>query len=242
MPQVWNPSVATAQDAGGFNKGSRLMNLSNFSDASLRGIKVRNRLENNLSDIQKNYISRSNRHCSARIDHARKHIIERQKRFTAYRLVVQKKHPIRLRSSYDEALNDNYSMHALRHEVRRMLRDIDPNSVRRRKAESLIQQSRDQYKDTMTKNRAAIEDLIPKPKPVVVEEKEDTRSPTPPPAPKAMRRSIFGPPLRGLAHTAQPVTVKMVKEQSWMDTAPSPDKALAPKNLNPHAVLPSIQA
>ena len=67
---------------------------------------------------------------------------QRYRRFTAYKLVL-KKHPFKQRPNYEAALNDNYSMHALRHEVRRMLRDIDPETVRRRRAESLVQKSRD---------------------------------------------------------------------------------------------------
>ena len=95
----------------------------------------------------------------------------------------------------------------------------------------------------MTKNREAIGDIVPKPKPELpLDDEPEERSPTPPPAPNPFRRKIVGPPLRGLANKAQAVTLKMVKEKSWMGTTPSPDKALASKNINSHAILPPIKA
>ncbi|KAL8576952.1 hypothetical protein ACOMHN_024228 [Nucella lapillus] len=250
IPQVWNPSVSSEQDSGGLSKNSRFMKLSNFSDASLRRIKVQNSLENKLSQIQQAYIRRHSALSTLRIDQARRNILERQRRHTAYKLVM-KKHPIKQRLDYKAALNDNYSLHALRHELRRMVRDIDPDNRRKRKAENLVQHSRDKYATTVTKNKEAINGIVPKPKRDFAfdeeEQEPETRSPTPPPAPQPFRRSIVGPPLRGLANKAQAVTLQMVKENTWLSGAPSsPDKsnktAAAGKNLNPHAVLPSIQA
>ncbi|XP_076448497.1 uncharacterized protein LOC143285153 [Babylonia areolata] len=237
MPQVWNPSVSTEQDSGGFSKNSRFMKLSNFSDASLRRIKVRNSLEAKLSRIQQAYIHRHSSLSTVKIEQARKRIVERYRRYTAYKLVVQK-HPIQARADYQAALNDNYSLHAFRHELRRMSRTLDPENQRKRKAESLVQECRDKYADTVTKNREAIVDIVPKPKPdYAFEDEQEDRSPTPPPPPAPFRRSIVGPPLRGLANKAQAVTVQMVKENTWMSGAPSS----AGKNLNPHAVLPPIK-
>ena len=100
----------------------------------------------------------------------------------------------------------------------------------------------------MARNREAIGDIVPKPKPQYLfdeDEEPEERSPTPPPVQPAFRRSIVGPPLRGLAHKAQAVTLQMVKENTWMSGAPSsPEKPVAASvgSLNPNPVLPAIKA
>ncbi|KAK7503463.1 hypothetical protein BaRGS_00005384 [Batillaria attramentaria] len=244
MPQVWNPSV-TDQDSGGFSKNSRYMKLNNFSVQALRRIKARNALEARFNNMQQAYIERKTARSSLLIDQSKRDLLERQTRLRAYKLVVTRRHPIRKRADYQAALNDNYSLHALRHEIRRMIHDIDPDTIRRRKAAQLVESSRDKYAETVVRNKEAIGDLVPKPKPVVLEEKPETpRTPTPPPQPR-LRRSIVGPPMRTLAREAQAVTMKMVKENTWMSrgNTNSPDKPVqTSKNLNPNAVLPPINA
>ena len=76
MPQVWNPSVSTDQDSGGFSKNSRFMKLSNFSEASLRRIKVRNSLEAKLNRMQQTYINKNTSLSALRISQARRNIID----------------------------------------------------------------------------------------------------------------------------------------------------------------------
>nr|KAG5711321.1 hypothetical protein BaRGS_006018 [Batillaria attramentaria] len=203
MPQVWNPSV-TDQDSGGFSKNSRYMKLNNFSVQALRRIKARNALEARFNNMQQAYIERKTARSSLLVDQSKRDLLERQTRLRAYKLVVTRRHPIRKRADYQAALNDNYSLHALRHEIRRMIHDIDPDTIRRRKAAQLVESSRDK-----------------------------------------LRRSIVGPPMRTLAREAQAVTMKMVKENTWMSrgNTNSPDKPVqTSKNLNPNAVLPPINA
>ena len=76
MPQVWNPSVSTDQDSGGFSKSSRFMKLANFTEASLRRIKVRNSLESKLNGLQQAYINRHTGISALRMSQARRNIID----------------------------------------------------------------------------------------------------------------------------------------------------------------------
>ncbi|XP_012938322.1 uncharacterized protein LOC106011837 [Aplysia californica] len=246
MPQCYNPSLVADQDTSAFGKNSRYMKANNFNLHTLRRVNVLNSLEAKFTRMRLSVMERNTQNQLKMRSQARVNILESYKRTLAYRLVV-KKHPIRKNPDFNAALNDNYSFHSLRHEIKAMLNDIDPNIVRHRKARERVHECKDTYQGVIAQNLAKIVDIVPKKRvvPEVVTEVE-SRTPTPPPPPRTFRRSIIGPPLRGLAKEAQGVTLKMVKEKSWMgvaspsgQTAGSPSKT--PGLINPRPALPPIQ-
>ncbi|RUS77251.1 hypothetical protein EGW08_014984 [Elysia chlorotica] len=268
MPQCYKPTLMAQQDTSAFGKNSRYMKATNFNQNSRRRVNVLNSLEAKFTRMRLSVIERNIQQRLTAQSKARVNILESYKRTMAYRMVL-KRHPIRRRKDYHAALNDTYSFHSLRHEVRQMLEDIAPDSVAHRHAQARVDVCRGQYKDILEHNRRSIVELIPKVsfKSAEEEEEEANRTPTPPPSnfqKIVVRRSLVAPP-RGLAKVAQSVSLKMVKEGSWMGTGPkageqgasnrqspsasnrqSPNAsraephAVSRNSLNPHAKLPAI--
>ncbi|KAK3709883.1 hypothetical protein RRG08_050358 [Elysia crispata] len=265
MPQCYKPALMAQQDTSAFGKNSRYMKATNFNQNSRRRVNVLNTLEAKFTRMRLSVIERNIQQRLTAQSKARINILESYKRTMAYRMVL-KRHPIRHRKDYHAALNDTYSFHSLRHEVKKMLEDIAPDNVAHRQAQAKVEVCRGEYKNILEHNRKSIVDIIPKipVKTAEEEEEEANRTPTPPPSNfknMVLRRSLVAPP-RGLAKVAQAVSLKMVKEGSWMGTGPkpgeqgasnrqSPDKnvsgaslaephAITENSLNPHAKLPAI--
>ncbi|GFO18665.1 hypothetical protein PoB_004517000 [Plakobranchus ocellatus] len=263
MPQCYKPALMAQQDTSAFGKNSRYMKATNFNQNSRRRVNVLNTLEAKFTRMRLSVLERNVQQRLVAQSKARINILESYKRTMAYRMVL-KRHPIRQSRDYRAALNDSYSYHSLRHEVKKMLEDIAPDSVAHRQAQARVEVCKGEYNSILAQNRKSIVELIPKipEKPENGEEEEDNRTPTPPPsnfAQSVLRRSLVGPPLRGLAKVAQSVSLKMVKDGSWMGTGPklgeeassnrqSPLKDASPtgphasheNSLNPHAKLPPI--
>ena len=244
MPQVHNPGVVD-QDATAFGKGSRFMKANAFRQSTMRRVKALNTIEARFNRMRLSVLERNTQQAFNVREHARVNIIKSYKRTLAYKLVVNK-HPIRKNASFSAALKDNYDLHSLRKEIEQMMIDIQPDSIEKKKAKAKILDSKDAYENVILTNRSKIVDIVPK-KVVKPEEVLQSRSPTPPPVPTSFGKK--GPPLRGLAQVPQAVSLKMMKEKSWLGKGPKPSEAsgsprnVSPsKSINPHSKLPPIAA
>jgi len=244
MPQVHNPSVVD-QDATAFGKGSRFMKANAFRQSTMRRVRALNTIEARFNRMRLSVLERNTQQAFKVRDHARVNIINSYKRTMAYKLVVNK-HPIRKNASFSAALNDNYDLHSLRKEIQQMMIDIQPDSIEKKKAKAKILDSKDTYENVILTNRSKIVDIVPKRIPKPEEVLQPSRSPTPPPVPTSFGKK--GPPLRGLAQVPQAVSLKMMKEKSWLGQGPKPTEVASPrgvspsKSLNPHNKLPPIPA
>ncbi|XP_025108414.1 uncharacterized protein LOC112572764 isoform X1 [Pomacea canaliculata] len=254
MPQAWNPANRAGWGAGGT---SRHMKVVNSSLESLHRIRVRNSLEAKLCSQKRSFVERDTAISNYRMQQARRTIIERQKRLVVYKLVIQK-HPIKQRADYQAALNDDYSLHGLRHELRSMRDDIDPRTVRKRRIDKMVKTSYNRYMETVLRNREVIYSMFP------VKEQRDVETKDEPTASNegqqitdkeqgqgwtnsqfvAVSSGVSEPrqPLRGLAREAQEVTLHMMKENAWLKKADSlsRDCLTSSKEMNPRPVLPPI--
>lgn len=70
--------------------------------------------------------------------------LQSYKRLLAYKMVV-KKYAFEGCTNYKAALNDFYSLHSMKHEIRQILQDIDPQNIRRRRTEELVLRSQKRY-------------------------------------------------------------------------------------------------
>lgn len=162
MPQVHNKKLSMEVDTSAFGKNSRYMSSLKYSEGTKRRIKAFNKVEHRLNRYKVRYYNRHaeiyrNRHKREQLE-----LVNNLKRTIAYKLVCRK-NSITNTTDYYKALNKNYSQFALRHEIDHMMTYMEPEKVRERKADALIDENRKLYQSLLQRNRKSI-DLICPPK------------------------------------------------------------------------------
>jgi len=242
MPQVHNPRTVAEADTSAFGKNSRYMKANAFGQSTMRRVKALNAIEARFTRMRLGVMARNMEHADRVRQHQRTHILESYKRTLAYKAVVARR-PIRRAVDYSKVLDADYSLHGLRNDIKQMLIDLEPDTIEKKKAAAAISASHSAYQGVIHHNQSRIADIVPKKKPAYLIEESEPRTPTPPPPPAAFGRR--GPPLRGMAMQPQAVSLKMVKEKSWMGVGSPPAQDGNPdqqQTLNQRAVLPPIPA
>lgn len=162
MPQVHNRSLTLSMDSSAFNKNSRFMSTIRMTEGAKRKIRAFNTVENRLKKIQLNFY---NRHADIeryQMERKKEKVLDVMKKRNAYKMVIAN-HPIANSPDYQKALEDTYTAHALRHEIKKMINYIEPDKVRERNAKSLVNENKKRYDEILSRNRKSIAELFPPP-------------------------------------------------------------------------------
>ena len=162
MPQVHNRSLTLSMDSSAFNKNSRFMSTIRMTEGAKRKIRAFNTVENRLTKIRLNFYNRHEDIQRYQLERKKQTVLEGAKKRNAYKMVVAN-HSISKSPDYHKALDDTYTAHALRHEIKKMLNYIEPNKVRERNARNLVNENKKRYDEILSRNRKSIVELFPPP-------------------------------------------------------------------------------
>lgn len=160
MPQVHNRSLTLSMDSSAFNKNSRLMSTIRITEGAKRKIRAFNTVENRLKKFKINFYNRHADIQRNQIERKKQTVLDSMKKRDAYKMVIAN-HPISSSPDYQKALNDRYTAHALRYEIKRMLNYIEPDKIRERNAKTLVDVNKKRYDEILNRNRKSIMELFP---------------------------------------------------------------------------------
>ncbi|KAK3102551.1 hypothetical protein FSP39_012141 [Pinctada imbricata] len=158
MPQVHNKSLA--METSLFGKNSRFMSTLRMSEGSKRKIRAFNTVESRLNRFKINYYAR---HADIQLNKRKRekdHILEAIKKRNAYKFVIRN-HRFTDSKDYKKSLDDRYNAHALRFEIRDMMKFMKPDRIRERNAHVLIEENRKRYDKIIDRNRNSIQEICP---------------------------------------------------------------------------------
>ncbi|XP_069141843.1 uncharacterized protein [Argopecten irradians] len=243
MPQVHNKRLTMMADSSAFNKNSRFMSTMRMTEGSKRRIRAFNFVENKLTRIKLRFFDRHAEIDLRRRERERQTIVDNLKRTLAYKLVVEK-HSVTNATDYKKALDDDYSSEALRNDVKHMIRYMEPEKVRERKAKALINENRQRYDNIIQRNKNSLDLICPLKRTSRYifdeesldkeEDKEESRAPSK--AEPSGAGSIFGGrpmpfkpilPLKKHTVTRSFLLENAQKSMDVMDANPSPTKSKA---------------
>ena len=161
MPQVHNKAIAMENSVMG--KNSRFMSTIRVSEGSKRKIRAFNTVETRLNRFRLNFYARHAEIQRYKRIRERDAVLETIKKRNAYRLVI-KNHSVTNCKDYKKALEDRYTAHALRFEIRDMLKFMKPDRVRERNARERIEENRELYNKVIERNRESVRTLFPEEK------------------------------------------------------------------------------
>lgn len=162
MPQVHNRSLTLSMDSSAFNKNSRFMSTIRMTEGAKRKIRAFNTVENRLKKIQLNFYDRHAEIERYQMERKKEKVLDVMKKRNAYKMVIAN-HPIANSPDYQKALEDTYTAHALRHEIKKMINYIEPDKVRERNAKNLVTENKKRYDEILNRNRKSIVELFPPP-------------------------------------------------------------------------------
>lgn len=162
MPQVHNRSLTLSMDSSAFNKNSRFMSTIRMTEGAKRKIRAFNTVENRLKKIQLNFYDRHADIERYQMERKKEKVLDVMKKRNAYKMVIAN-HPIANSPDYQKALEDTYTAHALRHEIKKMIHYIEPDKVRERNAKNLVTENKKRYDEILNRNRKSIVELFPPP-------------------------------------------------------------------------------
>ncbi|XP_061179149.1 uncharacterized protein LOC133187764 [Saccostrea echinata] len=175
MPQVHNRSLTLNMDSSAFNKNSRYMSTIRMTQGAKRKIRAFNTVENRLKKFQINFYNRHAEIQRYQMERKKEKVRDLMKKRDAYRKVIAN-HPIAASPDYKKALEDRYTAHALRHEIKQMLSYIEPDKIRERNARTLVDVNKKRYDEILNRNRKSILELFPPPVEKKVEYESDFES------------------------------------------------------------------
>ena len=133
-----------------------------MTEGAKRKIRAFNTVENRLTKIRLNFYNRHEDIQRYQLERKKQTVLEGAKKRNAYKMVVAN-HSISKSPDYQKALDDTYTAHALRHEIKKMLNYIEPNKVRERNARTLVNENKKRYDEILSRNRKSIVELFPPP-------------------------------------------------------------------------------
>jgi len=136
------------------------MSTNRMSEGSKRRIRAFNTVENRLTKFKLDFFTRHSEIEVRRRERETKRIVENLKKTLAYKLVLTK-HNITHAQDYKKALDGDYSRHALRYDIKQMVRYMEPDRVRERRAKALIDENRKRYDDILNRNKQTMDSLCP---------------------------------------------------------------------------------
>ncbi|XP_041379662.1 uncharacterized protein LOC121392571 [Gigantopelta aegis] len=146
---------------------SRMMAAGKYSENTLRNVNVINSLEAKLAKVKLNVLERNAIQSMHRIRHYEEKIQDLRRKTLAYQQVVAK-HPIHSAPDYQKALDEKYTLHSFRHEIKEMLHKLHPDTIRKKCAQALIEASRERYQEAIHSSQQYFNSLLPpKPRPIL---------------------------------------------------------------------------
>jgi hypothetical protein len=158
-------------DSSAFNKNSRYMSTIRITEGAKRKIRAFNTVENRLKKFKINFYNRHADIQRHQIERKKQTVLESMKKRDAYKMVIAN-HSISKSPDYQKALDDRYTAHALRNEIKQMINYIEPDKIRERNAKTLVDVNKKRYDEILSRNRKSIVELFPP----VVEKKADYES------------------------------------------------------------------
>ena len=211
-------------DANAFGKTSRFMAAIRVTEGSRRKIRALNTVENRLKRIRLRFYGRHNEIDMRKRDRDKLRMEDDLKLVLAAKIVAEQR-SISKASDYHKALNTNYSWETVKKNNKHMVNYMEPDRVRERKAQALIDENRQRYQSILKRNRNSIDVLCPVYKPKWKLEQEDDDALSEAFGSRASSRQLSKTPTRAML----PVKKQEISRSMIM----SPTKPLRPSYALP---------